>query len=51
MKLFYVLATNNVNSQFVVKRMDEDDGGDAEVVIKSDSPRPPPKGWDEYKHS
>ena len=37
--------------KFVVKRMDEDDGGDGEVIIKSDSPRPPPKGWDEYKHS
>ncbi len=47
MKLFYVLATNNPNViKFVVKRMDKDEGGDGEVVLK-----PPPKGCDEYKHS
>ncbi len=31
---------------FVVKQVDEDDGGDGAVHI-SDSLRLPPKGWDE----
>ncbi len=29
-----------------MERVDEDDGGDGKV-LKSDFPRPPPKGWDE----